>query len=131
MIKVLTITKKTIEIDDANINLVSHDSDCQVAIENVRTHQARVILLEYELLKSNSIQLLKTINNFSPASKIILLGKGLQDDQLLEYLMLGIYGYLDDNYFDKFIIKAIKAVDSGEAWISRKVVAQLIEKVSA
>ena len=129
IITIQIIGKDLYKIEDNSFHVIARDNDLNAAVKSIERQKPNIILLDYNFLKKRSSLLVKLLSLISAKSKIIILGSSLQESQLLECLMAGIYGYLDGKDFERFFIQAIKAVDSGEAWVSRRVVAKLIESV--
>jgi DNA-binding NarL/FixJ family response regulator len=104
-----------------------YDDDVKalVAVENIKPS---VILLEYDLEETNTELYIRSLLIESPQSKIILLGKSVSDEIILDCLMIGIYGYLDSKDAEQFLNKAILSVGQGQAWVSRRLVGLLMEK---
>ena len=129
IITIQIIGKRLYEPEDDSFQVVAHDDDLNAAVMSSENHQPNIILLDYNFLKNRSPLFVKSLCLISAKSKIIMLGNGLQESQLLECLVAGIYGYLDKKDFERFFVQAIKAVDSGEAWVSRRIVSKLIESI--
>ena len=88
-----------------------------------------IILLDYEIEQENTDIYIKTLLIESPETKVILLGKKLSDQIVLSCLISGSFGYLDWNDAEAFLDKAIQFVELGEAWVSRRLVGLLLEKI--
>ena len=116
-------------IDEDGLHIIAHDNDLNAAVKSSESHQPNIILLDYNFLKKQSSLFVKSLSRVSSKSKILMLGNRLQENQLMECLVAGIYGYLDEKDFERFFVKAIRAVDSGEAWVSRRIIAKLIESI--
>ena len=129
IITIQIVGKALHKIEDDSFQVIAHDDDLNTAVMSSENHQPNIILLDYNFLKNRSSLLVKSLCLISAKSKIIMLGSSLQESQLLECLVAGIYGYLDKKDFERFFVQAIKAVDSGEAWVSRRIVAKLIESI--
>ena len=129
IITIQIVGKRLYETEDDSFQVVAHDDDLNAAVMSSENHQPNIILLDYNFLKNRSSLFVKSLCLISAKSKIIMLGNSLQESQLLECLVAGIYGYLDKKDFERFFVQAIKAVDSGEAWVSRRIVSKLIESI--
>ncbi|WP_158083046.1 transcriptional regulator [Methyloprofundus sedimenti] len=101
----------------------------QEGLSAVKHNKPLVILLEYNEGNISMELFIASLLRECPTSKIILLGENLRDEDVLCCLLSGIYGYLDVKDMYKFQTKAVKAVANGEAWISRRLVALLIEGI--
>ena len=92
-------------------------------------HQPIIVFLDYEIQQENTSIFIKTLLTESPSSKVILLGHNLSDKIVLSSLVNGCSGYIDWKDTEKFLDKAIQFVGSGGAWISRRLVGLLLEKI--
>ncbi len=114
--------------DQRELKLLGSFADDVEALKVAEELQPAIVLLDHEIEKNNTALFIKALNIESPESKVILLGKNLSDEIVLNCLVSGSYGYLDWNDVEKFLIKTILAVSNGEAWVSRRLVGLLIEK---
>lgn len=129
IITIQVVGKALHNFEDDSFQIIAHDNELNAAVKSSESHKPKIILLDYNFLKNRTSLFIKSLCLVSAESKIIMLGNSLQESQLLECLTAGIYGYLDKKDFEKFFVQAIKAVDSGEAWVSRRIVAKLIESI--
>lgn len=60
---------------------------------------------------------------------IALIGPEFSDDDLLDCLASGSKGYLRYDEVQANINKAVKVLAEGEAWISRRMVAKLLDRI--
>jgi len=115
--------------EESDIKVVGHFNNVMEALNCVVINKPTIILLDYEIEKSNTKLLVKSLLIESPESRVILLGNKLSDNMVLSCLISAIYGYLEWQDVEKFLHKAIFSVGNGEAWVSRRLVGLLIEKL--
>lgn len=113
---------------ETEIKVIGFYKDDVEALKVTEKQKPTIILLDYEIEKSNTGLYIKSLLIESPESKVILLGENLDEEIILSCLVSGSYGYLEWINVEKFLIKAIGAVGSGEAWVSRKLVGLLLER---
>jgi len=89
-----------------------------------------ILLLDLNLSKGNGIALLPAVRQKSPRTKVILLTQGVSKTRILEALSRGAMGYLDEKLVSTFLPKAVRLVDAGEAWVPRKMVAKIIDRLA-
>jgi DNA-binding NarL/FixJ family response regulator len=58
-----------------------------------------------------------------------VIAEKLTDEEVLDCLMAGAKGYLQIDDVDKFINKVIQAIRADEAWITRRMVAKLLDRL--
>lgn len=90
----------------------------------------RILLLDLDLPRANGFTLLPAIHQKSPHTKVILLTRGASGTRILDALSLGALGYLEDKALGAFLAKAVRAVDAGEAWVPRKMVAAIVGQLA-
>jgi len=88
----------------------------------------RILLLNLNLIKRNRNNLLPTLRQNSPRTKVILLTRHGAEAAILEGLSHGAWGYLNEGGINTFLPKAVRLVDAGEAWVPRKMVAKIVER---
>jgi len=96
------------------------------AIERVKPD---IIILNYSVQHSHTAEFISLLCRVSEHSKIVLIARALTDDEILDCLIAGAKGYLQLNDMPGFINKLLPAVQAGEAWITRRMVAKLIDKL--
>lgn len=111
---------------DSIINIIGNCKNETEALKISEEKEPSVILLDYDMEKTNTDIFVKSLLIESPDSKVILVGKNLSDEVVLHCLLSGVYGYLDWNDTKKFLSKAIYSVSCGQLWISRRLGGLLI-----
>ena len=124
---------------DSCLRLLQHEKGIRVVGEarngleviaaTVRLRPA-IVLLDLSLSQSNRVSLVPIIREKSPQTKVILVVDSSSDARILEALSYGAVGSLDRNSLRKFLPKAVRAVYTGEAWVSRKIVAKIIDRLA-
>jgi DNA-binding NarL/FixJ family response regulator len=87
----------------------------------------RILLLDLSIARGNDLALLPLVLRKSPRTRVILLTRRSAPARILSALGQGAQGYLDPRSLRVFLPKAVRAVDAGEAWVPRKMVAKIIE----
>ena len=83
-----------------------------------------IVLVGITVPASTGIRLISDIKESSPATKAILL-TGAKDEQvIMEAIKAGARGYLPKGTSISSFFNAIEAVDNGELWFERKIVAR-------
>ena len=124
--------QKVINLGDTGLNkqvVTHHNDDEVVALNYAAQQQPRIILLNYEITGSDSFDYIIFLLNKSPDSKIIVIGNSLSQEQILNCLLAGANGYLEQQSVETFLNKAIVSVLNNEVWISRKMTATLLERL--
>ncbi|MEC4747636.1 hypothetical protein [Methylomicrobium sp. Wu6] len=103
--------------------------DPLVAYRCIETAKPAIVFVGFDLLKDDTPPYISYLYRIIPDSPIILTAGRLDDRSILDCLAAGARGYLERNDAEKFIDKLISAVLNGEAWISRRLVAKLLQRL--
>lgn len=113
---------------ESNI-LVSEGKD--VAINVVEKIQPDVVLLNFNVAKQDTSNCIRLILTVSPESKIVIIADKLEEEELINCLLAGAKGYQEIQQLDTYVGKLITVVFDGEAWVTRKMVSILLDKLRA
>lgn len=90
----------------------------------------RVFLLDVSFSLGPDVAILPVLRRKSPRTKVILLVRRPSRARILGALSHGARGYLEEHALHVFLAKAVRAVNAGEAWVSRKVVAAILDHLA-
>ena len=90
----------------------------------------RILLFHLNLFKGKKINLLRALRQKSPKTKVILITLRTPENQILDALTHGARGYIQEKDISTFLPKAVRLVDAGEAWVPRKMVAKIIDRLA-
>ena len=108
----------------ANIALYTDDVR---ALNEVEKKQPSVVLLNYVVRKEETVEYIELILKASTDSKIVVVAEALSQEKILNCLTAGAKGYQEIKQLDFYADKIIKVMDAGEAWITRCMVAVLLD----
>ncbi len=128
-VQIITISKFLGVEFENSVELILCHKGSEDALSIAEEKKPLVILLEYELEKLNTGLYIKSLLAGSHNSKVIFFGKDLSDEIILDCLSYGAYGYLENRDMDRFLLKAIYAVAKGQAWVTRRLIGLLIERI--
>ena len=86
-----------------------------------------VVLLHYAVRGWDSAELVDQLKKSNPAVEIVLLGNDLDEELIIDCVMAGANGYQQIANLAAYAEKMVRVIGAGEAWISRKMVARLIQ----
>lgn len=91
----------------------------------------RVLLLDVHvhLSPGNGVALLAVLRRHSPQTRVILLTRRTSEARILEALSHGALGSIDTKDLQTFLLKAVLVVAAGEAWVRRKMVAKVLDRL--
>jgi DNA-binding NarL/FixJ family response regulator len=89
-----------------------------------------IMLLDLALVDGDGSALLPVIRRKSPRTRVLLLSDRTPDARTLEALSHGARGYLDKATLGTYLSRAVRAVNAGEAWVPRKMVAKIMDRLA-
>ena len=90
----------------------------------------RIVLIDLALVRVGRRSLIPALRQRHPGAKLILIGAPGGEAPAVEALCHGARGYVGLKALDTFLVKAVRAVDSGEAWVPRRMVAKLMDRLT-
>lgn len=115
--------------EQSGIDVIAQGSNEVDALKFCMSNKPSVILLDYDIQKSNTESFIQSLLMGSPNSRVILLGNHLSDDIILNCLIRSIFGFLEWQDIEVSLAKAVLSVGKGEGWVSRRLVGLLIGKL--
>lgn len=91
--------------------------------------EPRILLLDASLARERGMVLVRLFRRRSPRSRIIVLTGHTSGAALLEAVAHGAHGCLNRRQVRAYLPKAVRKVDQGEPWVSRKMVPRIIDTV--
>lgn len=93
-------------------------------------HRPNILLLDLKMTKAHDAATIPLVRTKSPDTQVLLLTGRAADTQVLDGISQGARGYLDARLLRRFLVKAVRAVAAGESWVSRAMVAKLIDQLA-
>lgn len=87
-----------------------------------------ILLVHYKILENKTPEYIALLKEANSEMIVIVIGHELDTDGIIDCVLSGASGYQNIDTLGQYIERLIKAVMAGEVWISRKVVAKLIER---
>jgi DNA-binding NarL/FixJ family response regulator len=113
--------------DEKKIHVVGEARNGLEVLTGVAKLRPHILLLNLNLLNRKRISFLQTLRLNSPKTKVILLTRRAHEATILQALSYGVWGYLRENLLTTFLPKMVHVVNSGEAWVPRKMVPKIID----
>jgi DNA-binding NarL/FixJ family response regulator len=116
--------------NDEELKVVGESENIRDALTVISREKPDIVLLDLDLGKELSIDSISDIFSASSDSKVLIL-TGVIDEELHKRAMLsGARGILLKNHAGATLLKAIKKVHQGEAWIDRTLTAKLLNEAN-
>ena len=107
--------------------LVAEATNGREAVEQFRTHNPDIALMDVEMPEMNGLDALIAIRNEFPHAKVIMLTTYKGDVRILRALKAGAQGYLLKSTFYKELLEKVRAVHSGSKGLSPEVSHELAQ----
>lgn len=91
--------------------------------------QPSVVLLNYSVRAEGTAEYIKLLVGANAQVKIVVIGSELSEEETLSCLMSGAKGYQEIAQLKKYADKLITVIDDDEAWITRRMVATLLNRL--
>jgi DNA-binding NarL/FixJ family response regulator len=115
---------------ESGIRVVGEAKSGLEAIISTGRLRPRILLLDLALARAQGNPLIPALRQKSPQTKVILMTDGASEARTLEGLAHGARGYLDRALLTTFLARAVRVVDAGEAWVPRKMVARIMDRLA-
>jgi len=131
-IKVLKNTILDESDASANPQLESHAgmTSAEEVVAKIRQLNPRILFINFDQLTEDNFALLGTLQRECPETLVVLLtDKSAQDEQILQALANGARGCLNHEADPLYFLKAVRVVDQGEIWVTRKMLGKIMDEV--
>lgn len=120
---------RTLLESQADLRLVGEARDGEQAVDVARTSGPDVLLLDVPVQAGSGLDVVKDISRAAPATRILLMAADVTGPDILEALQRGARGVIMKDASTAQLFKSIRAVMAGQYWVSRELVAAVIERM--
>ncbi len=107
-----------------NVQCVSDEVKALNALEQ---NGSVVVLLHYSVMQQQTPRYINVLLKTNSNSNIVVIADDLAEEEILNCLLAGAKGYQQLNQLSEYASKLIKVIDAGEAWITRRMTATLLD----
>jgi len=131
MIDVLVIdktdqVKSELSAVQANVSCV----DDEVKALNVLEQSSSVVvLLNFNMMQEQTAEYIKVLVKANSACSIVVIADELTEKEILNCLLAGAKGYQQLSQLKEYSNKLVTVMDAGEAWITRRMTATLLDSL--
>lgn len=115
--------------NDPHIWLMNELSDAMDTLDAVKQLKPQVLVLHSGLTEEPLDRFVGLLQDKSPGTRILLLIGDLNDEQVLRALAGGARGYIVEADITFFLTKSVHAINLGEAWVPRRMVANILDHI--
>jgi DNA-binding NarL/FixJ family response regulator len=112
---------------EGSIKIVGEAANVRQTIDLISELKPDIVLLNSTMPKMDGIEVLPEIREKNQKTKALMLTANKDEATIFKALKGGAKGYLSKDVSISNLIKAIQAVQKGELWIERKLMARFLE----
>jgi len=114
---------------ERGIRIVGEARNGIEAVSAVARFKPNIVLLDAALINGTAASLIALIRRKSPHTRVLLLTDRAPAARTLDTLSHGARGYLEKASLPAYLPRAVRVVSSGQAWVPRKMVARIIDRL--
>jgi two-component system, NarL family, nitrate/nitrite response regulator NarL len=112
---------------ERDFRVVGEACDGIEAVDLVRRFTPEILLLDLAMPRKPGLEALKELSTEEFPVRVILLTAAAEKEQIVEALQLGARGVVLKDSATQILLKSIRAVMSGEYWVGRESVSNLVQ----
>jgi len=117
--------------DEADFMIVGRSEDTEGALKLIQQQKADVALVSVSLPEDGALKLTRAIVDITPNTKVLALGLADDTDDVLKSIEAGASGYILKDSSLLELIEIIRSTQKGEAQVSAKMAAAMVERLSS
>jgi len=98
-------------------------------IQAVRQHRPDILILDIRMPGKDGLAVLREMKKDSLPTRAVLLTVGLDEDDLLEAIRLGVRGVVLKEMAPQMLVQCVRKVHAGEQWLEKRSVGRALEKM--
>ena len=114
---------------EGDLEIVAEAADGAQALKLVEKLKPNILLLDPSLLRGP--QALQAVRDKSPGTEILILTESPPGEEFLDYIRAGAKGAISKGDTGATLAKALRMVAAGEIWATRKIMARVLQELSA
>lgn len=112
---------------EPDLTVIGEACDGVEAVVLARKLKPEILLLDLAMPRRPGLEALREMNEESHCARVILLTAAAEKEQIVEALQLGARGVVLKDSATQILLKSIRAVMSGEYWVGRESVSNLVQ----
>ncbi|OUR86227.1 hypothetical protein A9Q85_06405 [Cycloclasticus sp. 44_32_T64] len=131
MIDVLVIDKTDqikSELSAVQANVSCVDDEVK-ALNVLEQSSSVVVLLNFNMMQEQTAEYTKVLVKANSACSIVVIADELTEKEILNCLLAGAKGYQQLSQLKEYSNKLVTVMDAGEAWITRRMTATLLDSL--
>jgi len=112
---------------EGGFNVIGEATTGEEALKLVAELRPDVLLLDISMPRLSGLDVLRRLTKQAGPLHTILLTASIEKSEIIEALLLGAHGIVPKQSASKMLFKSIRTVMAGEFWVSRDMMADLVE----
>lgn len=117
--------------DEPDIHVVGRVTTPDEALKVVQEIAVDVVLVSTRLPDQGALKLTSAITETAPSTKVLALGLTEEKQRVLRFVEAGATGYILKDHSLDDLISTVRAVQDGQVFVSPKIAAAMMERLSA
>jgi two-component system nitrate/nitrite response regulator NarL len=115
----------------AGFEVIGEAAGGQDTVDTVRAMKPDLLLLDISMPRMSGLEVLRELQRFEPAPRIIMLSGMLEKSQVMTAIQLGARGLVPKDAATEQLFEAIMTVMAGRSWMAPALVANLMDELRA
>ena len=111
--------------DSADIKIIACIEASEACWRKLQEDKPEILLLHHSMVRVPIQQMVAKVRSASPETRIIVFGQQMSRDFLVDAVIGGIRGYVNENMDSTHLMHAIAAVRDGRLWVERSILEQI------
>jgi DNA-binding NarL/FixJ family response regulator len=118
-------------LEELGVRIVAEAADGAQAVARVREHAPDVVLMDINMPVMTGVEATREIARLAPLTRVVVLTISDSDDDVIDAILAGAYGYLlKDSSIDE-LLRGIDAAAGGDSLVSPAVATKLVQRIRA
>lgn len=114
---------------ERDIKVLARCLNGEETLEAVREHRPDVLVLDIRMPNMDGLDVLRQMKKEKLCPRVVLLTMGLEEDQVVEGLRLGVAGVVLKEMASHLLVQCVRKVHAGEQWLERRSFARVMDKI--
>ena len=114
---------------ERDIKVLARCLNGEETLEAVREHRPDVLVLDIRMPNTDGLDVLRQLKKEKLCPRVVLLTMGLEEDQVVEGLRLGVAGVVLKEMASHLLVQCVRKVHAGEQWLERRSFARVMDKI--
>lgn len=116
-------------LDVADVELVAEAATAEEAMEQARSIQPDVLLVDIDLPGMDGLRLVRELASRLPETAIVMLTVSTSERDVLDAMRHGARGYLTKDLSPQALLRTVRGVHAGELAMPRRMAARLVARL--